>query len=685
MPMVFSDSVGSMVGFGTAKRIGMAYWDGRRRAGKNGRLAGRIGTLGGRPADAEKGSDSMLGSSRVAQASRGAQASGATHGMRSPLVPGGLPRWRSAVVMALLTAAFLGLGVRALWVQVIDQTFYGAEGKKRFFRELAMPAARGDIVDRHGRLLAMSRPVRTIYAMPSALAAPLSADKRDALALLLDLPVARLDALLASERHFVYLKRKVPLDVAEQVRALDIPEVRATEAWQRVYPDGIASAQLLGFTDVDGVGQEGIEAAFDAQLQPRPGVRAVIRNRLGEIVDNEVLREPVMGQRLALTIDARLQQATYKALEQGVRAHGASGGGAVVLDARTGEVLAMTNWPSFDPGKPGARSGDAVRNRVITDQFEPGSTIKPIHVANALERGWVKPDTIVNVAPGWERVGRFVIRDTMPRDALSVAGVLHYSSNVGMVRIMSRGTAEQVHQGLRDAGFGVRPDLPFPGASAGRLRDVGAWSGTDKAAFSYGYGFSVSLLQLARAYTMLGPSGTVQPLSLTLAPLPLPLSRHGVDPAPPIHAAFGDAIATPAGDERPSAGSGSAPAPLSSTTTQAVRRMLRDGVDGDGSAKRARLAHYTVAAKTGTTKKLAGKQYAKNAYLATAVGLVPEADPRYVVAVMIDGPTGAVRGGGTVATPVLSQIMGEALHYGAVMPDRPPPLAVTVGLPDAEG
>lgn len=631
----------------------------------------------------------MLKSSRRSKKNRTAHASGATHGVRSPIVPGGLPRWRSAVVMALLTAAFLGLGVRALWVQVIDQTFYGAEGKKRFFRELAMPAARGDIVDRHGRLLAMSQPVRTIYAMPSALSAPLSADKRDALAVLLDLPGARLDALLASERHFVYLKRKVPLAVAERVRALGIPEVRVTEAWQRVYPDGIASAQLLGFTDIDGVGQEGIEAAFDTQLQPRPGVRAVIRNRLGEIVDNEVLREPVMGRRLALTIDARLQQATYKALEQGVQAHGASGGGAVVLDARTGEVLAMTNWPSFDPGKPGARSGDAVRNRVITDQFEPGSTIKPLHIANALERGWVRPDTIVDVAPGWERVGRFVIRDTMPRDALSVAGVLHYSSNVGMVRIMSRGTAEQVHQGLRDAGFGVRPDLPFPGASAGRLRDVAAWSGTDKAAFSYGYGFSVSLLQLARAYTMLGPNGAVLPLSLTLAAesAPAPLSARDVADDTAVHAAH----AAPAGrqaDSRPpvsSPVSAAVSAPLSPTTTQAVRRMLRDGVDGDGSAKRARLAHYTVAAKTGTTKKLAGKQYAKHAYLATAVGLVPEAEPRYVVAVMIDAPTGAVRGGGTVATPVLSQIMAAAVHYGAVMPDRPPPLAVTAGLPDLDG
>ncbi|WP_347555342.1 penicillin-binding protein 2 [Robbsia sp. KACC 23696] len=580
--------------------------------------------------------------------------------------------------MALLTLAFAGLGVRALWIQVIDQTFYGAEGKKRFFRELAMPAARGDIVDRHGRLLAMSRPVRTIYAMPSAMTDPLPMEKRDALAALLDLQPARLDALLAADRHFVYLKRQVPLEIAEKVRALGIPEIRSSEAWQRVYPDGIASAQLLGFTDIDGTGQEGIEAAYDAQLQPHPGARAVIRNRRGEIVDNEVLREPVMGQQLQLTIDARLQQASYKALEQAVRAHGAVGGGAVVLDARTGEVLAMTNWPSFDPGKPRARSGDAVRNRVITDQFEPGSTIKPIHVANALQRGWVKPDTIINVAPGWERVGRFVIRDTMPRDALSVGGVLQYSSNVGMIRLMSRGTAAQVHQGLEEAGFGTRPDLPFPGASAGRLRAVSAWSGTDKAAFSYGYGFSVSLLQLARAFTMFGPEGRVLPLALTVAP-PRGGLADGADTAAAAAAEKDAAVSVPTPTQMTQL------TQLSPKTTQAVRRMLRDGVDGDGSAKRARVAHYAMAAKTGTTRKLAGKQYAQNAYLATAVGLAPEADPRYVVAVMIDGPTGAVRGGGTVATPVLSQIMADALRFGAVMPDRMPPRDVAVVLPEAEG
>ncbi|MGF7190096.1 cell division protein FtsI (penicillin-binding protein 3) [Robbsia andropogonis] len=636
----------------------MKHSVGRGKAGKNGRVDGRIGASGRAAADVLP----LLAG--LSACSGRPTRSGATHGMRSPMVPGGLPRWRSAVVMALLTLAFIGLGARAFWVQVIDQTFYDAEGRKRFSRELAMPAARGDIVDRHGRLLAMSQPVRTVYAMPSALARPLPADKRNALAALLDLSPDRLEAMLAVDRHFIYLKRLVPLDVAEKVRALGIPEVRTSEAWQRVYPDGIASAQLLGFTDIDGMGQEGIEAAFDKQLQPRPGARAVIRNRLGEIVDNTILREPVMGERLQLTVDARLQQASYEALEQAVHAHGAAGGGAVVLDARTGEVLAMTNWPSFDPGKPRARTGDALRNRVITDQFEPGSTVKPIHVANALERRWVNPETVINVSPGWERVGRFVVRDTMPRDALSVGGVLQYSSNVGMIRLMSRGTAEQVHEGLEAAGFGIRPDLPFPGASSGRLRASSAWSGTDKAAFSYGYGFSVSLLQLARAFTMFGPEGHILPLSLTMAETMPTATRDDA----------GRGAQADAAQRR-----------LSPKTTAAVRRMLREGVDGDGSAKRARVPHYAIAAKTGTTRKLAGKQYAKNAYLATAVGLAPETDPRYVVAVMIDGPTGAVRGGGTVATPVLSEIMSEALRLGAVMPDRMPPREVTVAPAEVEG
>lgn len=581
------------------------------------------------------------------------------HSLRSPALRGGLPKWRSNVVLFVVFCAFAGLLIRAITVQLIDRDFYAEQGRKRFSRVIEIPAARGDILDRTGRLLAISRPVRTIYAMPAAFETRLPDAKRAELAALLDMPQDVLATRLDSDRSFVYLKHRVPLARAAQIDALGIPEVRSSEAWQRYYPDGPASAQIIGFTDIDGHGLEGIEASLEDRLKPLAGRRTVIRNRLGEIVDNDIVDQPQAGDAVHLTIDARLQNVAFAALQKAVVENNAQAGGAVVIDARNGEILALANWPSFDPADRRARIGPQVRNRVVTDIFEPGSVIKPLHIAHALERGWVTPESIIDVSPGWIRLSRFTVRDVSPRGALSIGEILRYSSNVGMVRLMQRDTPEQMWSTLRDAGFGVAPSLPFPGAAAGKLRPVEHWSGIDQAALSYGYGISLSLLQLARAYTMFGPAGSALPLSLLREPGGM-VAGDAVDAAYLVDATEVGQAAKPVVSDV---------APLSARTTQQVRHMLEGVTQAGGTAHRARVDGFLVGAKTGTTRKMAGKGYAEREYVATTVGIAPVSLPRFVVAVMIDGPTGAVRGGGAVAAPVFSTIMSETLRLMHVLPD----------------
>ncbi|MGI4861128.1 MAG: peptidoglycan D,D-transpeptidase FtsI family protein [Janthinobacterium lividum] len=578
-----------------------------------------------------------------------------------------LPAWRSRVVLVIAFLAFAGLLARAAWVQLIDAPFYAEQGRKRFERVIAIPAARGEIFDRNGRLLAISQPLRAIYAMPMAFAAPVPADKLAALALLLDMPVADVAARLRAERAFVYLKRQVPLAVAARIDALGIAAVRSFDEWKRFYPDGEASAQVVGFTDIDERGQEGIEASQDARLRPRPGRRVVIRSRLGDIVEDGLIEAPRPGAPVHLTIDARLQHLAFTALRAAIAQHDAQAGGAVVVDAVNGEILALVNWPSFDPNAPRGRQPGGVRNRVVTDTFEPGSTIKPIHVAAALEAGRVTPQTVFDVSPGWLRLGKFTVRDVSPQQALSVEDIVQRSSNVGMVRMTQHESREAMWHVLRQAGFGAAPDIGFPGTAAGRLRDVQAWSNIDQAALSYGYGASVSLLQLARAYTMFGAAGQLLPLSL-------------VSGAPGTRAAAGAALPAPladvggTGDATDAADATNAPAPgISPRTALQVRHMLERATGPQGTARRGKVEQYRVGVKTGTTRKVDGGAYATRRYLATAVGIAPVAAPRFVVAVMIDDPKGAARGGGAVAAPVFSRIMGEALRLHGVAPDHLPP------------
>jgi cell division protein FtsI (penicillin-binding protein 3) len=458
-----------------------------------------------------------------------------------------------------------------------------------------------------------------------------------------------------------------------RVNALGIGEVRSFEEWQRFYPDGAASAQVIGFTDIDERGQEGVESSLDALLRPQPGRRVVIRNRLGEIVDNEIIDPPQPGKSVHLTIDARIQNAAYGALRDAVLRHEAESGAAVVIDARTGELLALANWPSFEPNSRRTSGSEALRNRVVTDTFEPGSVVKPIHVATALTEGWITSNTVFDVSPGWLRLGRFPIRDVSPREALSVGGILERSSNVGMVRMMRgddgaravarvpgavRGDVRRdktpMWSMLHDVGFGAVPALPFPGTAGGRLRDVSAWSAIDHAVMAYGYGMSVSLLQLARAYTLFGEQRYALPVSLIK---PAPSGLPGAD-VPGLSALPGFS------------GAGAPPLPaISAQTAREIRHMLEQVTNEHASGRRARVEGYRVGAKTGTSRKIDGKNYINNRYFATTVGLAPITAPRFVVAVMIDDPKGKIRGGGTVAAPVFSRIMAETLRLNGVPPE----------------
>lgn len=568
----------------------------------------------------------------------------------SPLLTHRLPPWRSRLVMLIMLFSFLVLLGRAAWIQLVTQDFYREQGRKRFERVIEVPAARGDILDRNGRLMAISRPLRAVYAMPSAMDVPLDDDQLAALADLLAMPTKELAARLDPRRGFVYLKRQVLPQVVARIDALELPWIRSFQEWRRFYPDGPASAQVVGFTDIDERGQEGVEAALDDALRPRFGRRVVIRNRLGEIVDGEMAVAPQRGQSVRLTIDARIQHAAFDALRSAVAAHGAQAGGAVVLDASSGEVLALANWPSFDPNVRRTLSGAALRNRVVTDTFEPGSTIKPIHIANALEAGWVEPNTMFDVSPGWIRLGRFTVRDVSPRSNLSVEQILVKSSNVGMVRMMLDQDKDAMWSMLQRAGFGEAPDIAFPGIASGKLRAAKSWGRIDHAAHAYGYGMSASLLQLARAYTMFGAEGRVMPLVLRCDRL-----MHARD--------------SQQGDVQQSDAQEHAAPVISRQTAATVRKMLGAVTGPEGTARRARVDGFEVGVKTGTTRKLNGRKYAEKTYLATAVGIAPLDSPRYVVAVMVDDPRGAVRGGGAVAAPVFSRIMSETLRLNGVLPD----------------
>ncbi|MCL4183629.1 MAG: penicillin-binding protein 2 [Burkholderiaceae bacterium] len=552
----------------------------------------------------------------------------------NPLLRVKLPAYRSQVVMLLVALAFVALGARAVWLQVFSQNFLQKQGELRYTRTLELPASRGKIFDRNGVVLASSLPARAVWAIPDEVEA--DPQRLAALAKLLGLERRELARKLAEDGSFVYLKRQVEAAVAEQVAALKIPGVHQQREYKRHYPQGETFAHVVGFTNVEDVGQEGVELAKNVDLAGRSGSRRVIRDRLGRVIEDVgAVREPHNGNDLALSIDGKIQFLAFEAVREAVRAHKAKAGAAVVIDARSGEVLALANWPTYNPNQRGELSGAQLRNRVITDTFEPGSTMKPFTAALALELGKVRPDTVIQTAPGRLTIGAHTIGDAHPHGALTVEEVVQKSSNVGTAKLALTMPAQKMWEMYTALGLGQAPRIGFPGAVAGRVRPYRSWRPIEQATMSYGYGLSVSLLQLARAYTVFTGDGEL-----------LPLTMYKID-APPQ----GERV-------------------VGVQTARAVRHMLELAAGPGGTAPQAQIAGYRVAGKTGTAHKREGGKYV-NKYLSSFVGFAPVSDPRVIVAVMVDEPGAGKYYGGQVAAPVFARIVGDSLRTLRVPPDAP--------------
>jgi cell division protein FtsI (penicillin-binding protein 3) len=552
----------------------------------------------------------------------------------SPLLASKTPVWRSKFIVAGLALAFAGLAGRAAYVQVIGNDFFKRQGEVRFARNLELPANRGRVLDRNGLILASSVVAQSIWAIPEDVEK--NHPKMRELARLLDMPLADLRKRLAdNDKTFVWVKRQVDEPIAQKIAALDIKGIYQRREYKRRYPEGEATAHVVGFTNVEDRGQEGVELAFQSQLAGKAGSRRVIKDRLGRVVEDvQDVVPPVDGPDLALSIDSKVQYFAWQKLRQAVLQHKAKAGSVIVLDTITGEVLALANSPSPDPNLRRNLSGEQLRNRVLTDTFEPGSTMKPFIAALALDKGLVKPTTPIQTGPGRITIGGSTIRDTHPKDVLTVAEVIQKSSNVGTVKMAMQMSPREMWEMYAQVGFGQKPQVPFPGAVAGRLRPYKSWRPIEQATMSYGYGLSVSIYQLAQAYTIFARDGELIPLTLLKSDTP----AQGVRV-------------------------------FSERNARAVRDMLALAAQPGGSATRAQTMGYSVGGKTGTARKQEGDGYAEGKYRGFFVGMAPIEQPRIIVAVMIDEPSDGKFYGGVVAAPVFSETVQETLRILGVQPD----------------
>jgi cell division protein FtsI (penicillin-binding protein 3) len=546
-----------------------------------------------------------------------------------------LPGWRATVLFVALLAGLTGLLGRGVYLQGIHDDFLQKKGDARYSRVIEVSAHRGMISDRNGDPLAVSTPVESVWASPSDVEADRLQVKR--LAQILGMGVEELkDRLFDTSRDFVYLKRQLPPDQVEKVVGLNIPGVMLQREYRRYYPVGEEAAQTLGFTGQDDNGQEGLELVLQDRLAGKPGSQRVIKDRRGHIVeDSGSLQASRPGSDVVLSLDSKVQHLAYRELENAVKHHRAKSGAIVVLDARSGEVLALANYPGYNPNSRNNASSKAMRNRAITDLFEPGSTMKPFTVATAIEAGKVRPNTLINTEHGVFVVNNRKIHDQHPAAMMSVAQIIQRSSNVGSAKVALSMKSETLWQGLSESGFGAQTGSNFPGEAFGKLRDPKTWRPIEQATMSYGHGISVSLLQLARAYTIFAGDGELKPVSLLKLDAP--------------------AIGTKVFSDR---------------TAREVRKMLEAVTQPGGTAPLAQVAGYRVAGKTGTAHKLEGGRYVDR-YVASFVGFAPVSNPRLVVAVMIDEPDNGEYYGGLVAAPLFSKVTGEALHALNVPNDAP--------------
>ena len=552
----------------------------------------------------------------------------------SPLLASRTPVWRSKFVVAAIAASFVGLAARAAYIQVVSNDFFQKQGQVRFARTLEMPANRGRILDRNGLMLATSVLAPSIWAIPEDVERDKAQLQR--LAKLLDMSLAELNRKLEDEdKTFVWLKRQVDEPVAKQIAAMNLKGVYQRKEYKRQYPEGEAAAHMVGFTNVEDNGQEGVELAFNKTLAGKSGSRRVIKDRLGSVV--ELVGEQVSavdGRDLQLSIDSKMQFFAYQKLREAVIENQAKAGSVVVLDALSGEVLVLANYPSYSPSRRQSLSGAQLRNRALTDTFEPGSTVKPFIAALALEKGLVTPTTQIQTAPGHIMIGGSNISDAHPHGVLTVNEVIQKSSNVGTVKMAMQMQPREMWEMYSQVGFGQKPQVAFPGAVSGRLRAYKSWRPIEQATMSYGYGLSASLFQLAHAYTVFARDGELVPVTLLKTDGPV----GGVRVMDARHAV-------------------------------AVRNMLHMVTGPGGTAPKAQTMGYSVGGKTGTAYKQEGRGYAEKKYRGFFVGIAPIEQPRIVVAVMIDEPSNGKYFGGDVAAPVFSETVQQTLRMLGIQPD----------------
>lgn len=556
--------------------------------------------------------------------------------MHKPLVVVRLPTWRRRLLLILVLLGFAALLGRSVYLQSFHKRFLQEKGDARYNRTLTLTAQRGKITDRYGELLAISSPVESVWANPSDV--NINSSQKKNIAKLLGLKTEFIDKKLAnSEREFAYLKRRISPELAAEVMKLGISGVYLQREYKRYYPAGEVTAHLVGFTGIDDQGQEGFELTMNNTLSGKNGSRRVIKDRAGHIVEDlEAVKVPQDGRDVVLSIDRRIQYLAHRELVKAVEQFKAKAGAAIVLDAKTGEVLAMANVPTYNPNNRDNIQGK-LRNRAITDTFEPGSTMKTVTAAAALASGKYQPDTKIQTAPGYMSIGPATIHDAHPHGVLTVAEMIQKSSNVGAAKIALSLDRQYMWGVFNQMGFGAKTRIGFPGEATGILRNYKTWRPIEQATMSYGHGISVTLLQLARAYTVFANDGELKPVSL----LKLKNAPLGTQVFP-------------------------------AQTARDVKDMLELVVLPGGTALRAQVLGYRVAGKTGTTHKLSEHGgYEKDKYVGSFVGMAPASNPRLIMAVMIDDPSSGEYYGGTVAAPVFSAVMADALRMLAVPQDAP--------------
>ncbi|HEX5372804.1 MAG TPA: penicillin-binding protein 2 [Aquabacterium sp.] len=583
----------------------------------------------------------------------------------SPLLASRTPPWRIKFLTGAIGLGFAVLIGRAAWIQIVHNDFYLQQGANRYERRIELAANRGRILDRHGELLASSVPAPSLWAIPKDFDAT-PAQRRE-LARLLNMTPQELRKRLGDNPNFVWLRRQVDDEVAAKVAALKLKGLHEIKESRRQYPEGEAAAHVVGFTNVEDRGQEGIELAYDKDLSGRDGQRHVIKDRLGRVVENVGDLVPASdGREIHLSIDAKVQTHAYQRIRDAVVAHKAKAGSVVVLDAQTGEVLALANVPSYTPGNRRNLTGAQLRNRALTDTFEPGSTMKPLIIGLALETGRVKRDTIIPTYPGRIQIDGSTITDAHPHGDLTVEQVIQKSSNVGTVKIAMQMQAREMWEVFSAVGMGQKPQIGFPGVVTGRLRPYKSWRRIEQATMSYGYGLSASLFQLARAYTVFARDGELVPITLIKREVPSESPDDSGRVPLAFKAAAGQAVAaTAAPDLLPVRGT----RVFSPDVARQVREMLALVCGDGGTAPQAQTVGYSVGGKTGTAHKQEGKGYSGNKYRSWFVGIAPISKPRIVVAVMVDEPSNGVYYGGAVAGPVFSQVVQYTLNRLGVMPD----------------